>query len=118
MLNASYGVPSISISSSPSSGATSTARPSTIASQGLPYSLIRPSVDQVSEYLSTLFGCWGRAPTRSFTLRSSSKWPISALAAMLMKPGASPHCGTNAWSGPSARRRTARVTATSSVRSK
>ena len=67
-----------------------------MAWQGLPYSLIRPSVDQVSEYLSTLLGCWGRAPTRSLTERSSSKCVISSLAAMLMKPGASPHCGTNA----------------------
>ena len=62
-------------------------RPSTIASHGLPYSLIRPSVDQVSEYFRTLFGCWGRAPTRSLTVRSSSKWPISSLAAIEMKPG-------------------------------
>ena len=87
MLNASYSVPSISISSSPSSGAASMRRPSTIASHGLPYSLIRPSVDHVSEYFSTLFGCWGRAPTRSLTVRSSSKWPISSLAAIEMKPG-------------------------------
>ena len=49
-----------------------------------------PSVDQVSEYLSTLFGCWGSAPTRSLTLRSSSKCWISSLAAMLMKPGREP----------------------------
>ena len=31
-----------------------------MASQGLPYSLISPSVDQVSEYLRTLFGCCGQ----------------------------------------------------------
>ena len=74
-------------------------RPSLIAWQGLPYSLISPSVDQVREYLSTLFGCWGRAPTRSFTARSSSKCVMSSAAAMLMKPGASPHCGTKACSG-------------------
>ncbi len=66
-------VPSISISSRPSSGAASMRRLSTMASHGLPYSLIKPSVDQVSEYFKTLFGCWGRAPTRSFTARSSSK---------------------------------------------
>ncbi len=65
-------------------------RPSTIAWQGLPYSLMSPSVDQVREYLSTLFGCWGSAPTRSFTVRSSSKCVISSSAAMLMKPGAQP----------------------------
>ena len=58
--------------------------------QGLPYSLMRPSVDQVSEYLSTLLGCWGRAPTRSLTERSLSKCLISSLAAMLMKPGRQP----------------------------
>ena len=73
MLNASYSVPSISISSSPSSGATSINRPSLTAWQGFPYSLMSPSVDQVSEYLRTLFGCWGRAPTRIFTARSVSK---------------------------------------------
>ena len=70
--------------------------PSTTAWQGLPYSLMSPSVDQVSEYLSTLLGCWGSAPTRSFMLRSSSKCLVSSLAAMLMKPGASPHWGTKA----------------------
>src|SRR6266478_2512501 len=55
VLNASYSVPSISISSSPSRGATSSRRPSLTAWQALPYSLMSPSVDQVSEYLRTLF---------------------------------------------------------------
>ena len=90
MLNASYSVPSISISSRPSSGAASTSRRSAIAKQGLPYSLIRPSVDQVSEYLRTLFGCWGRAPTRMRMLRSSSKCEMSSFAAIEMKPGRQP----------------------------
>ena len=68
-----------------------------MAWQGLPYSLMSPSVDQVSEYLRTLFGCCGRAPTRSFTARRVSKCVIALPPAMLMKPGASPHCGTKAW---------------------
>ena len=42
----------------------------------------------------------------------------SSLAAMLMNPGASPHWGTNAFDEPFEMRRTAWVTATSSVRSK
>ena len=70
-----------------------------MASHGLPYSLMRPSVDQVREYLRTLCGCCGSAPTRSRTLRSVSKWRISSPPAMLMNPGASPHCGTNAVRG-------------------
>ena len=118
VLKASYSVPSISISSMPSSGRTSTVRPSTMASQGLPYSLMSPSVDQVSEYFSTLCGCCGNAPTRSRTLRRVSKCRISSPPAMLMKPGARPHCGTNAACAPRARLLTRRVTSTSSVRSK
>src|SRR5665213_4448163 len=70
VLKASYKVPSISISSRPSSGRISTRRPSAMASHGLPYSLIRPSVDQVREYFSTLCGCCGSAPTRSRTLQA------------------------------------------------
>ena len=43
---------------------------------------------------------------------------VASAAAMLMNPGARPHCGTNAVGAPAAISRTARVTATSSVRSK
>jgi hypothetical protein len=68
----------------------------------LPYSLMSPSVDQVSEYFSTLLGCWGKAPTRSLTVWISSKCLASSFAAMLTKPGASPHCGAKAVLAPSA----------------
>ena len=89
-------VPSISISSRPLErrGLDAAAVRDRLSS-GLPYSLMSPSVDQVIEYFSMLFGCWGRAPTRSVTLVSSSKCVMSSLAAIEMKPGASPHCGTN-----------------------
>src|SRR6185312_12975169 len=104
--------------SSSSSGDTSRSSPSTMAWQGLQYSLISPSVDQVKLYFSALVENWGRAPTRIDTERNSSNELASAAAATDTKPGARPHWGMSTAGASMAMAATARADARSSVRSK
>ena len=118
VLKASKSMPSIFMCSSPSRAGTSVTLPSITASQGWMYSLMRPSVDQVRLYLSALEGNSGSAPTRIFTSwRFDIPW-MTWVAAMVMKPGARPHCGMKAVLAPLASSMTFLVTATSSVRSR
>ena len=53
-----------------------------------------------------------------FQERCLAIWPISSFVAILMNPGANPHCGINARSDASLIALTRSVTPTSSVRSK
>ncbi len=77
-----------------------------------------PSMLHVRLYLSAFPGNRGRAPTRSFSVSTRSNCRASAVATTETNPGASPHCGTRAVPACAASRWTARVVATSSVRSK
>jgi hypothetical protein len=94
--------------------------PRWIASHGLQYSLIKPSVDQVRLYFSAFEGNCGSAPTRMNTRSNLSKPRVSSCAATDTKPGASPHCGMKTCPGRACSEISAmrRVVATSSVRSK
>ena len=78
----------------------------------LPYSLMRPSVDQVREYLRTLFGCWAADPFHRTHLVEVGHEFMGGNAELRRQMHSE---GTAA---PWAVLRTSRVTCTSSVRSK
>jgi len=79
-------LPSISISSSPSRGATSSSRPSLTACRDWRYSLMSPSVDPGERVLEDVVRVLGQGADAQLTARNASKCVISSAAAMLMNP--------------------------------